>query len=324
MITQSLKSSGSEFRRHDVRDEAARLKAEILQRGDELARLERLAGSVSSSRQASKVDLRSVVAGPPSPSTARSASTGKIIEQLQKEIDHLKLSSQAASQSFESERRAREALKIKYDDLEITLTNLRLQTKSHSASLQRSDHALLAARGTTQELQSSLALIEESKQTLERNYGEKEKALETLENQLASETSRRQQVEQEYQILATNFTQMQEVTRSQVKELRSGLSTTKTAVLADTVQLRTAKENIILFNERQAEVMDQLDHCKQEILDDRTRQIATVKSSMDRLTDDVARCLMLHAQDEAGIDALKTQLRTAIESAGWIKLGTKD
>lgn len=316
MLTQSLHATNAlALQRNEAQDEAARLKAEILQRGDELAKLERLAGSVSTSRHATQYDIwPRPSSGLVSPNGSRSASTGRIIEQLQREIDHLKRDSQAAVQNYESERRAREALRIKCDDLEIHLGGLRAQSQAHTHSLERSDRALSAARSTTQTLQTSLLNTSEERNQLDRTLASKDELIASLQARLHREQGVREKTEAEYQTLLTSHLAMQKELFRQMKQMRQEVDALRVASHEDLLQTRTAKEDIILFNEQQR-VADSSLAKSREMLDVRRQaQHTLVHQQIQQVAKELETLTHCQQRDESGINDIKRQLEALARS----------
>lgn len=307
--------------RSAVQDEAARLKAEIAQRGDELARLERLAGSVSHSRQGARLHEWPQNTIPPTIMTT-GASTGRIIEQLQREIDQLKLASQAAIKNYESERRARETLQLKCDSLESSITSLRTQTQSHAFSLQRTDKALSSAKDNSKSLQTTLLAVAEEKEKMDQQMLEKDTLIADLRAQLEAKSVLHQFTENQYNVLNQEYGRVVESYRAELSTLQGDIRAIESSQREDLLQTRTAKEDIILFNATHADSFRRLKESSDALAVQRTEQVKSMQASTNHLHKLIEQLLCTTAHDTDEIGRLKVQLETIKDSLRVIKLAS--
>lgn len=310
MLSHGVTSPGPSLCRHRAQDEAARLKAEILQRGDELAKLEQLAGTVSSSRQASKLGIQVVSSDGPSPNGITSPSTSRIIEQLQKEIDRLKLACEAAVQSFVSEKLARETLKLKYDDLESTMASLRTQANNHAYQLRRSDQAMALAKTTKDEMKALLASAQECSHTLRQTVQSRDAEIFSLREALCKETSRKEQVEQQHMLLEQSYRTLKLTTDTQMATLRGDLDAAKSRCLSEMHQTRSAKEDIILLNEQQRQQYVHWTVDRIELTGAYRKQQDSLAQDMRNLVASVKQNLLLHETQQDRVLELQEQMNT--------------
>lgn len=311
MLSHGVISSNTNLCRHQAQDEAARLKVEILRRGDELAELEKLAGSVSSSRQASKLGIHERSSNGAVSTTEVSTqlpSSSKLIEQLQKEIDHLKLAREAAIQSFVSEKRAKDILKLKYDDLESNMTSLRTQSNNYVYQIRRNDQTLAAGKDTIEDLRVLLVNSQEKSMNSEEIICRQNQEIEKLKHRISAETSHREKIEQEYSLLSSEHKTLRIQLGRDVKSLREELDSVKTQFLSETMQVRSAKEEIILLNEKQCGEIQLCNLARKELADVRDEQFKCLLRTVHTVARDVERNLTHHDIHKASIRSLQQQL----------------
>ena len=181
----------------DTLNEADRLRIEIEKSSDEIHQLERLAGTVSLSRANAEPYVRS--------HRATSSTTGKIIEHLQQELDILRLTIQSSRLQLEAEKRAREALRLKCDDLEFTLSNVRHEAKYLAPSLVRKDGALLEHKQQISDLQMSLEQVKHLNVQLQSAYLQQQTLISKLEIEAEEHRSRRALAENQLSVATLAF-----------------------------------------------------------------------------------------------------------------------
>lgn len=321
MLSQQLNTNEqASCERSAVHHEAVRLKAEIAQRGDELARLERLAGTVSFSRQGTRLHEWPRPSSINCPTTVRSSSTGKIIEQLQREIDQLKLSFQAAQTNYESERSVRETLQLKCGRLEQSIASLRTQSQSYAHTVQRTDKALLSAKTISDTLQSSLAVVAGEKERTEQELANRGDSIAVLQKEVHDSQILQQYTQNQYNVLAKEYRRTEQTYRAELALLRTQVSELKVASRDDLLQTRTAKEDIILCNEAQSKVSEKLKDSMELLAIHRAEQVEAFTKSTDHLTNLIGQSIMRTAHDSDELARLKIQLEAIKDSLRVIKL----
>ncbi|ORY81892.1 hypothetical protein BCR37DRAFT_20926 [Protomyces lactucae-debilis] len=253
---QDRDAETTQMMRDEARIEADRLRKEISQSATELQRLEKLSQQVrqggykrsvtppplqpsKTTRPASSTNglearvpsqgsLRS-----PTTNGARSSSTGKLIEHLQHEMSGLKLTAESYRRQFESEKGAREALKVKYDDIEGTLSTARVESRSHALSLARSDKALSAAIAEQGRLAGRLKEEEAARQAIEEARQGDVTAIEALKEAIVKEKAMREQVEQEHAVLADHHRRFKEENLVQLAALQEQFAALRKDLVGD-------------------------------------------------------------------------------------------
>lgn len=308
MPSHGLTSPQSTDCRDQVLDEAARLKAEIHERGTELAELEKLAGSVSSSRQASRFHSTLTAYLTLAASTS-SLPTGKIIDGLQKEIDQLKLARAAAVQGLASEKRTREVLQVKCDDLGITVGSLRTQINNQAYQLRRHEQNLEAMKTANVELKESVLQLREELLKQKRVISIQDDEIKALRIQNQVVIERKEQVAQEYLLLSRAHQDLRQRTMHDISAFRQELAVAKLHYSDEQIQVRSAKEDIILLNEKQACDINEMHNMREELIKTHREQI----SSLAQAIHDSARDVKLNLQVQEAHEEFVREIRENLQ-----------
>lgn len=277
--------------RHEVLGEAERLRAEIDKSNNELRALEQYANTMNSSLAQAELNFDNKFRKSASHCHKPNHSAGgrTIIETLQKEADLLKLTAESFRLQFDSEKRAREALRLKYDDLELSLATLQQERKIHQRSLSKSDKALLNAREDMLHLQQTVERTQAENFAISANKLDSQSSVAELETQVMRERERRQQVERQLEVITTNYSKLQKYGYDRVEELTKEISRIRTEYENEYDQNRRAQEDIILFSLRHKEEVKQVKTLLEEAREARGYEHATLNSAIRDLSNEIAK-----------------------------------
>jgi chromosome segregation ATPase len=294
--------------RDEARVEADRLRREISQSATELQRLEQLSQQVRqgaykpsvtppplSGKERNGVELRVPSQGSlrsPGTNGVRSSSTGKLIEHLQHEVSSLKLTAESYRRQFESEKGAREALKVKCDDLEGSLSSARVESRSHALSLSRSDKALQAAIEAQQQLALRLQEAEEARKGMEQERVEDANALTALREVLAKESATRERIEQEGPILAEHHRRFKEESQAQLTALKEQFEALRKDLVGDggtRQSVWAAQEEVAALRARQEKESASWESARRQIESARQEEATLLAEQVSEMQKEVLR-----------------------------------
>ena len=287
-------------------DEAAKkLRVEIELQNHELNQLERFAGTVHASRCSNL---------PNGIQQAQSISktTSKIIEQLQRELDVMRLTAESARLQFEAEHRDRLTLVLKCEDLEASLATVRQEMRAHTPTLARSDQALYNARATIQDLNKTLQETQESKSKLETLLQLEKDTTHILRDSLQRESHNKSRTEVELRVLSESFRKFKNKTQSDVEVIVASLQDVKDEMQKKMRSDRIMLEELLLSRSEQEVLVQTSSDQLNNILSVREAYLAQIKSRLREMEKKVESQLLKYSELERQADLLKEETQVAL------------
>ncbi|OLL23247.1 hypothetical protein NEOLI_004468 [Neolecta irregularis DAH-3] len=270
----------------NLKEEVHRLRHQIAEGQAEIRRLEKTYRGVRShhstltpsKRRTDENEPENSSLQPHSRSNGRSASTGRVIESLQKEIDSLKLFGQSAQSNFEQEKRSKELIAEKYRNLEELVQQLRVENASFSAMIDRKERTFQIEVDRRKELQVSVKNLQDSRSELQADYTQVSGCIKQLENSVSTAEERRDRAEKEYETLRHEIISINSKLRDEIQQLRGQVETIRNERVDDLRSFHSLEEewNNLSFSRKEAvEEMLRLEKRMQDMQAEQARRWET-------------------------------------------------
>ncbi|CCJ29077.1 unnamed protein product [Pneumocystis jirovecii] len=150
--------------------------------------------------------------------------TSRVIESLQKEIDLLKVSRNAAITSCESERKAREALLKRYMAIKEIVERLQVENENFSSILARKERTFKEGIEKRKELELRVEKLEKRNSELEDECNGDRKRIREMNDEIICKVSQLYKAEKEYDTLGKEILSLEKKYRVELECLSSQVS----------------------------------------------------------------------------------------------------
>ncbi|KAG4306436.1 hypothetical protein PORY_000424 [Pneumocystis oryctolagi] len=150
--------------------------------------------------------------------------TSRVIESLQKEIDMLKMSRNAAITSCESERKAREALLKRYMAIKEIVERLQVENENFSSILARKERTFKEGVEKRRELERKVEKLEKRNLELEDECSGDRKRMKEMNEEMIRKVSQLYKAEKEYYALGKEISSLEKKYRVELEYLSNQVS----------------------------------------------------------------------------------------------------
>ncbi|KAG5518969.1 hypothetical protein PMAC_002500 [Pneumocystis sp. 'macacae'] len=150
--------------------------------------------------------------------------TSRVIESLQKEIDLLKVSRNAAITSCESERKAREALLKRYMAIKEIVERLQVENENFSSILARKERTFKEGIEKRKELEMKVEKLEKRNSELEDECSGDRKRIREMNDEIIRKVSQLYKAEKEYDTLGKEILSLEKKYRVELECLSNQVS----------------------------------------------------------------------------------------------------
>jgi len=224
---------------------------------------------------------------PYSRSNGRSASTGRVIENLQKEIDSLKLFGQSAQTNFEQEKRSKELMAEKYRNLEELVQQLRVENASFSAMIDRKERAFQIEVDRRKGLQDSVKTLQDTRSELQADYKRVNERIKQLENSVCTAEERRDRAEKEYDTLRHEISFINSKLRDEIQQLKGQVETIRNERVEDLRVLQSREEEWNNMSFSRKEAVEEMHRLEKRMQDMQTEQVCRWETALFDLKSNV-------------------------------------
>ncbi|KTW29313.1 hypothetical protein T552_01268 [Pneumocystis carinii B80] len=223
-----------------LRSQLHSLRHEIAGTSAELQRLENLTKSV----REEGISEEESVYEKSTPKQQIWMGTSRVIESLQKEIDALKVSRNAAITSCESERKAREALLKQYVGIKEIVERLQVENENFSSILARKERTFKEGIERRRELEKKLEKLEKRNLELEDECIGDRKRIREMNDEIIRKVSQLYKAEKEYDALGREITVLEKKYRVELECLSNRVNILQKQREEDGKHIRRFEEEI--------------------------------------------------------------------------------
>ncbi|KAG5438456.1 hypothetical protein PCK2_000948, partial [Pneumocystis canis] len=150
--------------------------------------------------------------------------TSRVIENLQREIDSLKRSRNAAITSCESERKAREALSKRYAAVKEIVERLQVENENFSSMLARKERTFKEGMEKRKELELRVQKLEKRNLELEDECVGDRKRMKEMNEEILQKVSQLYKAEKEYSALGKEIVSLEKKYRVELEYLSNKIN----------------------------------------------------------------------------------------------------